>query len=230
MFQNPKLGSSTHAVATTTMCPVLFSIHDKSSSFPIPRIRASGCGICPKGPGCRPFDGTMIASGFSGLTQISTCLLLVDFYTWFTSLAKSEILKKYLLHLHIHCHKIPSFASVDICLDIKCLYTISPIGHDSGMIVFKLERERPAYAVHGNMLYYVKDRFLRQLDFNSSKDTAVMQLRRWVTFIRNWTAKQTPLPSNFKYNILFSVILVGRSSLSSACLITLQRTQCFSVS
>lgn len=48
------------------------------------------------------------------------------------------------------------------------------------MLVFKLERERPAYAVYGNMLYYVKDRFLRQLDFNSSKDTAVMQLRRWV--------------------------------------------------
>lgn len=45
------------------------------------------------------------------------------------------------------------------------------------MIVFKLERERPAYAVHGNMLHYVKDRFLRQLDFNSSKDVAVMQLR-----------------------------------------------------
>lgn len=61
---------------------------------------------------------------------------------------------------------------------ITCLYAISPLGHDSGMIVFKLERERPAYAVHGNMLYYVKDRFLRQLDFNSSKDTAVMQLRR----------------------------------------------------
>lgn len=58
---------------------------------------------------------------------------------------------------------------------------ISPFllpGHDGGMIVFKLERERPAYAVHGNMLYYVKDRFLRQLDFSSSKDVAVMQLRR----------------------------------------------------
>lgn len=65
------------------------------------------------------------------------------------------------------------------------MFTISPLGHDSGMIVFKLERERPAYAVHGNMLYYVKDRFLRQLDFNSSKDTAVMQLRRWVPFLRN---------------------------------------------
>jgi hypothetical protein len=41
----------------------------------------------------------------------------------------------------------------------------------------QLERERPAYAVHGNMLYYVKDRFLRKLDFTTSKDTAVMQLR-----------------------------------------------------
>lgn len=30
------------------------------------------------------------------------------------------------------------------------------LGHDSGMIVFKLERERPAYAVHGNTLYYTK--------------------------------------------------------------------------
>lgn len=65
----------------------------------------------------------------------------------------------------------------EVCLAIM-LKTLLPSGHDSGMIVFKLERERPAYAVHGNMLYYVKDRFLRQLDFNSSKDTAVMQLRR----------------------------------------------------
>lgn len=45
------------------------------------------------------------------------------------------------------------------------------------MIVFKLERERPAFAVHNNVLYYVKDKFLRQLDFNTSKDVAVMQIR-----------------------------------------------------
>ena len=31
-------------------------------------------------------------------------------------------------------------------------------GHDSGMIVFKLERERPAYVMNGNLLYYVKER------------------------------------------------------------------------
>ncbi|XP_076236595.1 coatomer subunit alpha [Calliopsis andreniformis] len=50
-------------------------------------------------------------------------------------------------------------------------------GHDSGMIIFKLERERPAYAVYGNVLYYVKERFLRKLDFTTSKDTSVMQIR-----------------------------------------------------
>lgn len=50
-------------------------------------------------------------------------------------------------------------------------------GHDSGMIVFKLERERPAHAVHNNFLFYVKDKYLRKLDFNTSKDGAVMQLR-----------------------------------------------------
>jgi coatomer protein complex subunit alpha (xenin) len=43
-------------------------------------------------------------------------------------------------------------------------------GHDSGMIVFKLERERPAYASHANMLYYVKDRYLRSFEFESQRD------------------------------------------------------------
>lgn len=50
-------------------------------------------------------------------------------------------------------------------------------GHDAGMIIFKLERERPAFAVHQNILYYVKERFLRKLDFLTSKDVAVMELR-----------------------------------------------------
>ncbi|CAH0555045.1 unnamed protein product [Brassicogethes aeneus] len=50
-------------------------------------------------------------------------------------------------------------------------------GHDSGMVIFKLERERPAYTVHGNLLYYVKERYLRKLDFNTAKDVAVIQIR-----------------------------------------------------
>ncbi|XP_066062619.1 coatomer subunit alpha [Chamaea fasciata] len=67
-----------------------------------------------------------------------------------------------------------------------------------GALVFRLERPAPSrarelpnsrcyshwsgsgrrWAVHGNSLFYVKDRFLRQLDFGSSRDVAVMQLRR----------------------------------------------------
>nr|CAB3232867.1 coatomer subunit alpha [Phallusia mammillata] len=50
-------------------------------------------------------------------------------------------------------------------------------GHDGGMVIFKLERERPAFATHENFLYYVKDKYLRKLDFTTSKDTPAMQLR-----------------------------------------------------
>ena len=45
------------------------------------------------------------------------------------------------------------------------------------MIIFKLERERPAFTCAGNLLYYVKEKFLRRLDVTTSKDVAVMQLR-----------------------------------------------------
>lgn len=34
-------------------------------------------------------------------------------------------------------------------------------GHDSGMTVFKLERERPAFDVHNGRCFYAKDRYLR---------------------------------------------------------------------
>ncbi|PNW73616.1 hypothetical protein CHLRE_13g565850v5 [Chlamydomonas reinhardtii] len=51
-------------------------------------------------------------------------------------------------------------------------------GHDGGMIVFKLERERPACAVHANTLYYVKDRYLRTYDFATQRDNPLMSIRR----------------------------------------------------
>ncbi len=49
------------------------------------------------------------------------------------------------------------------------------------MLVFKLERERPAYAVHGEVLYYVKERFLRTYDFSSQRDNPLITLRRNTT-------------------------------------------------
>lgn len=51
-------------------------------------------------------------------------------------------------------------------------------GHDSGMIVFKLERERPAFTSHQSNLFYVKDRYLRCYDFQSQRDNPLVSIRR----------------------------------------------------
>ena len=45
------------------------------------------------------------------------------------------------------------------------------------MGIFKLEWERPAYNLHGNLLFYLKQRTLLQLDLITSKDTGFVQLR-----------------------------------------------------
>lgn len=51
-------------------------------------------------------------------------------------------------------------------------------GHDSGMLVFKLERERPAYQSTETTLVYTKDRFLRMLDFNNGRDMPLVAVRQ----------------------------------------------------
>ncbi|ENN79199.1 hypothetical protein D910_09097 [Dendroctonus ponderosae] len=50
-------------------------------------------------------------------------------------------------------------------------------GHDNGMLIFKLERERPAYTVHGNLVYYVREKYLRRLDLTTVKDIPVLQIK-----------------------------------------------------
>ncbi|EFH54810.1 hypothetical protein ARALYDRAFT_900557 [Arabidopsis lyrata subsp. lyrata] len=50
-------------------------------------------------------------------------------------------------------------------------------GHDNGMIVFKLERERPAFALSGDSLFYAKDRFLRCYEYSTQKDSQVIPIR-----------------------------------------------------
>ncbi len=46
------------------------------------------------------------------------------------------------------------------------------------MIVFKLERERPAYSANQNdSLLYVKDKYIRSCDFASMRDVPVLPLR-----------------------------------------------------
>lgn len=51
-------------------------------------------------------------------------------------------------------------------------------GHDSGMTVFKLERERPAFDTALNKCFYVKDRYLRMHEFSNGRDVPLVSLRR----------------------------------------------------
>jgi len=50
-------------------------------------------------------------------------------------------------------------------------------GHDSGMLVFKLHKERPPSVVHENMVYYLKERYVRRLEIRSKKDVPLLLLR-----------------------------------------------------
>lgn len=52
-------------------------------------------------------------------------------------------------------------------------------GHDSGLIVFKLERERPAFSVHGDTLFYVRDKYVRSYDFPSGSDFGLLSVRKF---------------------------------------------------
>ena len=45
--------------------------------------------------------------------------------------------------------------------------------------MFKLERERPAYALHQDQLFYVRDKYVRQYDFNTGADVGVLSVRKF---------------------------------------------------
>ena len=73
-------------------------------------------------------------------------------------------------------------------------------GHDSGLIVFKLEHERPAYCVDGDILYYVQDRSLMAFNFKEGKSKTIVSI-----------AKKTGLDSGprfMHYNAAEKAILI----------------------
>ncbi|KAL6302657.1 coatomer WD associated region-domain-containing protein [Sparassis latifolia] len=52
-------------------------------------------------------------------------------------------------------------------------------GHDNGLIVFKLERERPAFAMHQDTLFYVRDKYVRAYDLNTGSDIGLLSVRKF---------------------------------------------------
>ena len=79
-------------------------------------------------------------------------------------------------------------------------------GHDNGVMVFKLERERPASSVHQNQLFYItKDKHVRSYDFAKSLESpSLLSLRK---FGSNWVP-----PRTLSYNPAERSILVTSPS------------------
>ncbi|EXJ59988.1 coatomer protein complex, subunit alpha (xenin) [Cladophialophora yegresii CBS 114405] len=63
-------------------------------------------------------------------------------------------------------------------------------GHDNGVMVFKLERERPASSVYQNQLFYItKDKQVRSYDFTKNVESpSLLSLRK---FGSNWVPPRT---------------------------------------
>ncbi|KAL7422515.1 hypothetical protein Q5752_003163 [Cryptotrichosporon argae] len=51
-------------------------------------------------------------------------------------------------------------------------------GHDNGLIVFKLERERPAFSLSGNQLFFVKDKIIRMVDLTTGANQGICNVRK----------------------------------------------------
>lgn len=51
-------------------------------------------------------------------------------------------------------------------------------GHDNGLIVFKLDRERPAHALHQDSLFYIRDKQVRHLDYTTGADHALLSVKK----------------------------------------------------
>jgi hypothetical protein len=72
------------------------------------------------------------------------------------------------------------------CVGISSLLSVadsyrSLVGHHSALIVFKLERERPAFAVHQDTLYYTRDKYIRAYDINmyTGSDIGLLGVRKF---------------------------------------------------
>lgn len=76
-------------------------------------------------------------------------------------------------------------------------------GHDNGLIVFKLERERPAFSIHQNILFYVRDRQVRQMDLQSGADQAVLSVKK---LGGQWTQPRTLSFNPAERSVLVSTI------------------------
>lgn len=77
-------------------------------------------------------------------------------------------------------------------------------GHDNGLIVFKLERERPAFALSGNQLYYIKDKVIRVADLTTGTSQGICSVRK--------LGSQYIQPKTLSYNPAERAVIVTSTS------------------
>ena len=81
-------------------------------------------------------------------------------------------------------------------------------GHDSGLIVFKLERERPAFALSGDSLLYAKDGFLRRYEYSTQKDSQVIPIQRRPPG-SSPSLNKSPRPRTLSYSPTENAVLIS---------------------
>ncbi|OMJ25613.1 Coatomer subunit alpha [Smittium culicis] len=91
------------------------------------------------------------------------------------------------------------------CITLHPNINLFAAGHDSGLIVFKLERERTPFSVHNNSLLYIKDSNIRLLDLASNADSAIVTMQ----------SKQNNIPQAFRslsFNHAEKAVLLSSSN------------------
>lgn len=73
-------------------------------------------------------------------------------------------------------------------------------GHDNGLIVFKLERERPAYQINGNQLYYVDKKVIHVNDFTNDASQELLSVKK--------LGSQFTQPRTLSYNPAERAVLI----------------------
>ncbi|KAJ2520175.1 hypothetical protein H4217_002217 [Coemansia sp. RSA 1939] len=88
------------------------------------------------------------------------------------------------------------------CLTAHPELNLFAAGHDNGLLVFKLERERPAATIHHNSLFYFKDSQIRLHDFATGNDAPIVSTRSAPT------GQYLPPPRSMSYNPAEKAILL----------------------
>ncbi|ORX92400.1 Coatomer, alpha subunit [Basidiobolus meristosporus CBS 931.73] len=65
-------------------------------------------------------------------------------------------------------------------------------GHDGGLAVFKLNRERPAWTMHEGSLFYVRENHIRAMNYATGKDAPLVTIKR----LNTYTAPKTVTYNN----------------------------------